>query len=57
MSEQWRVGRHQPRNVYRGDEFVAVMVGEDEWAYALAEQIVQAMNEQESREFWPDPGE
>lgn len=57
MTGPWRVGRHQPRNVYRGDEFVAVMVGEDEWAYALAEQIVRAMNDQEGRKLRPDPGE
>lgn len=44
MSREWRVGRHQPRNVYRGDEFVAVVIGPDDEAGGRAAYIAEAVN-------------
>lgn len=35
----YRVGRHQPRNVYRGDEYIGVMFAEEDAAL-----VVSAMN-------------
>lgn len=44
----WRVGRHNPRNLYIGNQHVAVTVGADEQARDLAERIAAAMNHTES---------
>lgn len=49
MSDQpWRVGNHQPRNIYRGDEYVAVVLGDDTLAGVRAREIVAVLNRAES---------
>jgi hypothetical protein len=45
---EWRVGNHNPRNLYIGDEHVAVTVGDNVAAGALAHRIVAAMNHTEN---------
>lgn len=45
----WRVGRHQARNVYWGEEFVFVVVGEQAQAGSRARAIVAALNDAEER--------
>jgi hypothetical protein len=44
--EGWRVGRHQPRNVYLDGRMVLVVVGADAEAAKLAQAICDAMNAQ-----------
>jgi hypothetical protein len=39
VSELYRVGRHQPQNIYRGDEYIGVMFNP-----ADADLIVRALN-------------
>lgn len=40
----WRVGNHQPRNIYLDDEFAAVCIGPDDIATDLALVICEALN-------------
>jgi len=54
MSEdepRWRVGRHQPRNIYRNNREVAVAVGPDEEAAQVAEMLCAAANYVEAELF------
>jgi hypothetical protein len=44
---RWRVGRRVPRNVYRGDEPVAMVAGAPGDAERLARFIARACNEKE----------
>ncbi len=49
MSEQpWRVGNHQARNIYRGDQYVMVVVGDDALAGVRAREIVAVLNHAEA---------
>lgn len=41
----WRVGNHQPRNIYRDNVQVAVTVGPEDEAAELAARICKAMND------------
>lgn len=45
----WRVGHHQARNIYWGEEFVMVVVGEEQVANQRARAIVAALNDVEQR--------
>jgi hypothetical protein len=59
MSEQpWRVGNHQARNIYRGDSYVAVVVGDDALAGVRAREIVAILNRAEApvvdHDTWAD---
>lgn len=42
MSERYRVGNHQPRNPYRGDEYIGVMFDPTDTA-----MIAELLNEQD----------
>ena len=46
MSDEkgWRVGRHQPRNIYADGQFVLVALGPDDEAAALAAHVCATMN-------------
>lgn len=44
MPDTWRVGRHQPRNLYVGEVMVGVMVGPETEAASAAASVVRAMN-------------
>lgn len=44
----WRVGRHQPRNIYYDDEFVAVAIGDAALAADVALIICAALNRVEA---------
>lgn len=41
---RWRVGRHQPHNVYCENVHVAVALGEPRAAARMAQRICDAMN-------------
>lgn len=57
MSEgAWRVGNPQSRNIYRGDNYVAVVVGDDYRASQQARLIVDALNYVENRTGLPLDG-
>ena len=43
----WRVGRHQRRNIYNGDTFIAVVIGSEDTAGMIAARICDALNEQD----------
>lgn len=40
----WRLGKHQPRNIYYNNQFIAVVVGEEEDAANNAWSICYALN-------------
>lgn len=40
----WRVGNHQPRNIYLDNEFAAVCIGPADVAADLALVICEALN-------------
>lgn len=42
---RYRQGSHQPRNIYDGDEMIAVVIGEVNDATVRAQHIVRALNE------------
>lgn len=44
----WRVGRHQPRNLYHAGDFVGVFVGAEEVAEEIAAEVVAVLNEAEA---------
>lgn len=46
--ERWRVGNHQPRNIYVDNEFVAVAIGPSDEAAELAQRFCLAMNKDEN---------
>lgn len=43
-SPRWRVGTHQPHNVYENDVHVAVCLGEPKKAAIMAQRICDSMN-------------
>jgi hypothetical protein len=46
----WRVGQRVPRNIYKDDEPIAMLAGED-----IAKEIVDLCNEAEvARKYWSD---
>lgn len=51
----WRVGRSQPRNVYLDGVMVAVFVGAEAEASALAAEVVEALNAAGVPSRAPDP--
>ena len=46
---EWRVGRHQARNIYWGEEFVMVVVGEEQAAGQRARALVAVLNDAEEQ--------
>jgi hypothetical protein len=50
MTDRYRVGNHQPQNVYRGDAYIGVMFTADDAAL-----IVEALNDRKPTELPDEP--